>query len=91
MLSNADRKFMEISAVKKTLAVALLAAVAPSGALWGQQFAISSSAPPLKAFLRGYLNTGQLAPDRTTRITAVSTKAETNTAEVELVYVSGQR
>jgi hypothetical protein len=74
------------------LGLAILAVTMPIGASIGLQATAASTGPgePLKEFLRGYLNPGRVAADKTTRITAVSVNTKGKAAKEQVVYVSGQ-
>jgi hypothetical protein len=63
-----------------------------TGLLPGQQVsAPNRPSEPLKTFLRSYLSLGgKFAPDRTTRITAVTVTIDNGKAEEDIVYLSGQ-
>jgi hypothetical protein len=83
---------MKIGFIQDILAVVILGIAISRGTLLGQQGNSISTDPTetLKEFLRRYLNSGQLAPDRTTQIRAVSLKTKGKVTE-EIVYISGQR
>lgn len=77
----------------RAFATIVLFAVFASGISLAQQLAIVSQAPTeaLKTFLRGYLNSGRVGPDRTTRIVAANLSSRGETSGETLVYVSGER
>jgi hypothetical protein len=69
------------------------AAVLTTSLSLGQQaVVINQPSAQLKAYLRDYLSLGgKVAPDTTTRITAISVRSDNGKTEENIVYVSGQR
>lgn len=85
---------MKIRSLLRVVGGIVLAALIQSGASLGQRRLSAVDGRPtnsLKHFLKGYLISQSGGPDKTTRITAVSVKAEGGATEEQLVYVSGQR